>query len=284
MIKIKWKYYWLIPFQEYWFTNSIEEIDNKAINSKLSNIFIYQSTNSNLFDFDKELEKTFRKVIFYTWIIELSKNLEDIFRSFSSTIRNEINKVRRVIDRENDYGYWEMEIETRYYFSGNSNLEKVFKEFIEFYNNEFAKYKLVPKLTYSIVKKYVNNLLIAEVKINWQPNLYHVYLIDKVTWIARLEYSVSKINVNKNFKRLLWWLNSYLHFKDMEYLKNEWFKIYDFGWLYLWESNWYKELEAQKQITQYKMKFHPEVVMQYHYIKESILYSILKRLYLIVFS
>lgn len=284
MIKIKWKYYWLIPFQEYWFLNSTDSLNKKQLSSNLSNIFIYQSNNNNLFKEYPKLNKKFKKVIFNTWVINLKQDTQEIFKNFSQTIRNEINKINRILNWENDYWYWNVIIWTDFFKSWDDNFQSMLIEAINFYNKEFAKYKLVPKLSYNIVKKYENNLLISRIRFNGYEGIYHIYLIDEEDWIARLEYSFSLINIDKNEKKLLWWLNNYLHLEDMKYLKNNWFKTYDFGWLFLWEPNWNKELEAQKYITNYKLKFKPEIIETYHYIKESIIYTTIKKIYLSIFK
>jgi hypothetical protein len=273
MIKIKWKYYWLINFSELWFSK-YEDIKNNIKNN--TNLFFYQSEK-----IDQSFIKKFslKEKKFNTWIIDLSNNIDIIFKNFSQTIRNEINKIKRIINWENLYWLKEKKYNLEIELLEN-NKENLYK-FIKFYNL-FAKRKWLPFLKYSIIKKYINYLNIFQLSFNWNILIYHIYLIDKKEKIARLMYSCS-LSKNKEERKIIWWLNNYFHLENMIFYKTNNFKFYDLWWLFL-DNPWNDEnLLQQEKITKYKLKFKPKIITQYHYTKTSWLYYILKNIYLKLF-
>ena len=271
MIKIKWKYYWLIPFTEIWFANK-KEINQFA--NKNWNLFFYQSEKIENY---KELDLEEKK--FNTWIIDLNQEINNIFKNFSQTIRNEIKKIWKILNQENLY--WLKEKKYNLTIKKLEKSKKNLSNFISFYNN-FAKIKKIPKLKYWILKKYLNNFNILKLTFDSDIIIYHIYLNDNQNKITRLMYSCS-IPDNNN-KKITWWLNNYFHYKDLEYYKNLWYKIYDFWGLFLDEPWNDKNLQQQVNITNYKLKFKPEIITQYHYFKKSKLYDFLKNIYLKTFK
>lgn len=189
----------------------------------------------------------FKEEIFNTWIINLEKSEDIIFKNFSSTVRNEINRAIK----EN----------IEYELIKEFNLYK--KEYINFYNR-FAKIKWLQKISWSTFNNIEKNIYLTKAYYNNLILVYHLYIFDKDIWKARLLQSCSlfrdnKIEINKN---LIWYANKWLHYFDIVKFKELWFLEYDFWWLYLWETDIEK-----LNIDKFKLSFWPKIETNYNYIK-----------------
>jgi len=261
MIKLTTKYYNIFPVKEYWFCDNKKEI----INSKpwfFWTINFYQ-TNLSL-----DLKN---KKIFNTWIIDLNKNLEEIFKNFNSSTKWKINKINRLISWEQVSIFNNTEYKIDFIVLKNPNKQDI-KEFIKFYN-KFAKQKWLHWLNINIFNKFNKNIIITKILLNNIATIFHVYLIDNDDKITRLLYSASLFrNENKDIKKLIWWLNHWHHYKDIELFQNLYFNTYDFWGIYQWKDI------SKTNIAKFKIWFWPQLITQYHYIKEWFLFKYLYKI------
>lgn len=189
----------------------------------------------------------FKEEIFNTGIINLKENKDIIFKNFSSTVRNEINRAKRE---------WIM-------YKIIDNFKSYKKEYIKFYN-KFATLKWLPIIKHNHFNWLESNIYLTAAYYDNSILVYHLYIFDKNIWRIRLLQSCSlfrdnKLEINKN---LIWYANKWLHYFDMIKFKELWFLEYDFWWLYLWETDIEK-----RNIDKFKLRFWPQIEINYNYVK-----------------
>lgn len=200
----------------------------------------------------------FKKQLYNTWITDLTNNEEDIYKNFSSTIRNEINRAKK---------------EWIEFFYHKKITKKILKKYIKHYNT-FLKSKNMLTLFqrifwFLLLNKLKKHLFLSySMKDNEVLN-YHLYLIDHNIGKARLYQSSSlfRKSSDKTKINLIWYANKWLHYYDMTALKELWFKEYDRWWLYLGDED-----KQKMNIDRFKLAFNPSKEVHYNYIKKWIFF------------
>lgn len=232
-----------ITIYEKWFT---QEENDLNINSW--NFVVYRDARVNLKSWK------YKQDIKYTLINDLSKEESEIFSSFTSNTRNEIRKVEKIEDFSYSYNSITM------------------TEFIEFYNL-FASSKGLNLLSERRIKKYSDNLLYLSAYLDDDLTNVQVYIVDKENKIVRLLYSVSTIHnlEDKQRRKNIGFINKFLHWQAMSYLKKNNFYVFDWGGYSNDPNN-----KVLVGIDKFKKSFGGEIVEIYDYY--SIPFFILNRI------
>lgn len=254
MIKLSYRKFWILPIKEYYFWYKEGKI------WFLDNIFINQvEPEINLI--------WFKKSIFNTWIISLLQDEEAIFRRFSDTTRNEINRAQKE---------W-----IQYWHTIKPGIHEL-KEYHKFYN-QFLKAKWLRTTSLSDIMKYKGHLFLTYSLLDNERLNYHLYITDQSTEKVRLLQSCSlfRNESDKNKINVIGYANRWLHYHDIKLFKDLWYKEYDRGWLYLWEDD-----KQKVNIDKFKLSFGPETKIQYNYERISpcinIFYKLSKNIWKII--
>ena len=193
-MKIKNKISFL-EIDEIWFAN-----ENDFNMNCLFSLKVYRNTRKNIKKLFCFQEKK------YTLYTNLNEKNDDIFKLFTSNLRNEIRKVNKLDN----------------YLVEFNSIEK--KEFIDFYNI-FADSKNLPLLTNRRLEKYGDNLFYISAKLDDELTNVQVYIVDKENNIVRLLYSVSTIHgLDDKIKRnRIGWINKSLHWQSITYFQEKGF-------------------------------------------------------------
>jgi len=179
----------------------------------------------------------------YTLITDLTQDLDTIFSLFKKNTRNKINKVKKI----ESFSY---------------SINQIDKEaFVDFYN-QLAKAKKLPVMQISRFAKYGNRLHFFSAYLDGELTNVQVYLVDNENKIGRALYSVSTIHglEDKEKRDRIGFINNYLHWESMKYLKEMGCSIYDWGGYGNDEKN--KELAG---IDRFKKSFGGEILEMYDY-------------------
>lgn len=190
----------------------------------------------------------FFKEEFSTLILNLEDDLDKIQNGFSKETKYEIRRAEK----------------EKISFQIENDKEK----FLENYNRA-ANILNITKLTFERVNSFGENLIITKAVYNEKNIIYHGYL--KFKNRVRLLYSVR--NLDKNIENKIYgFANRYLHFKDIEFFKNQNIKYYDFGGV-----SKSKDLKLQN-IDKFKMSFggYEEYQNSYFNLTMKILYLVRK--------
>lgn len=193
---------------------------------------------------------------FYTILNRLDISEEDIFKGFTSTVRNEVRRS----ERENvQFGFLD-------------NLE----EFRSFHNN-FASAKGCYLADEGLIEGYKDNLLITCAKLNQKILVAHAYLCDFEAKKVRLLLS-SNVRLTEEIDlKFIGRANKYLHYKDFTYFKQQGFLVYDFG------GYAYNTTDKQRQgINVFKQAFGGVLVKNSDY--QSCIYWCTSRLFYFIAS
>lgn len=150
----------------------------------------------------------FSKYDFYTLEIDLKQSIDQIFKKFSNTIKNEIRRAQ----------------EELIIIQVNNNIE-LFQEFF----NEFAYSKGLKPVNINNLQSHENFNLISFAYSDDKIVSAHYYLVDNIASRARLLYSASLRFADSNNRSFIGRANKLLHFEDMKYFKKKGIAIYDFG-------------------------------------------------------
>jgi hypothetical protein len=148
------------------------------------------------------------------------------------------------------------------------------EDFVEYYN-DFSRRKYLPLIKKENFMKiyHASNIKITSIINSNNTLAMHSYILDKKIGRVRLWYSASIFRSydKKDKKRLLVAIaNKNLHFKDMEYFKNEGYIVYDFGG-YAYQSN----DPTLLGINNFKDQFGGKLIKEANY--SSFLFSIAKQ-------
>lgn len=194
MIIIKRKAF-ILPYSQIWFAKDIPT-------SSIWNISTYkqsQFTGNRL---------GFTKKEFKTTEIDLSQPIEQIFKNFSNTVKNEIRRVQQeqvVI-----------------------NIEKNLELFLEFFN-KFAMEKGINAISIDQLTSHRNNNFLSFAISSEEIISAHYYLVDIQSSRARLLYSASARFSDSDNRNFIGRSNKLLHFEDLKYFKEIGIKTFDFG-------------------------------------------------------
>jgi len=181
---------------------------------------------------------------FYTTVIDLTKDLDEIWYKFDKkSTRYEIKKAMKFIDKIR--------------ILENENYEQFFKMGNEYY---FLKYGINKKfnITEILSKKRNHYLLLAYYDNDLICGAFYIY--DSKKERIRLNYSFSKYLFGKEYSHISSFLNKYLHWYAIQKFKNEGFKLYDFGGINLNKNS------KTYGITKFKLSFGGDIVKEYDYL------------------
>ncbi len=171
----------------------------------------------------------------YTQIINLQQTLEDIFKNFRPTYRNEINK----------YLKWKWQNlvvkKTTSIWEELNNFYSLYKNTILRVKKHWAKHLVIESKDY--FEYLMNNL-------NWNAIVYNLYfewnlinsalILKDINWIYYLKWAS---NNKKKYRKIGWW--RILHYEIVK--DNIWNWIYDLWWI-----NWE---DLNDPITKFKIWF-----------------------------
>lgn len=184
---------------------------------------------------------------------DLSLSMDEILASMSGTTRT---NVRRGIKEGCE-------------FKKVSNLD----EFIPFYN-AFCDAKGLDDHTSKLrMGKYKHLMMTKAIKDN-QVLSMHANVLDPLSKVAFLLYSCSPRLEEGVDRKLIGWANKFLHYKDLEWLKNEGYLVYDWSGVCLDESS------PKYSIGQFKLSFGGRLIDSY--VLSTPLYVLAEKLRLIV--
>jgi len=211
--------------------------DNCEINSKCDITYVLGSS-APIGEFNYE-----RPTVF----VELQSNIEETFKQFPATTKNEITQITKLNSTE---------------FAMDFNPSK--KKIISFKNlfKDFAKVIGMDGLdtNYLLALKDCGALYISDIKDNLGTVLvFHVYRVSK----NRPELLHSYRNVFVEQKQYISKVNRYCHWLDMCYFAKAGFKQYDFGGFYIGED------QKHLNINKFKQSFGGSITVLYN----SILYN-----------
>src|ERR1700687_1023762 len=180
---------------------------------------------------------------FETLLLDLTREIDDLFRHASQTGRYLVRKAERVRDR----------------FEVRRNDEVAYKDFVAIYN-DFVKAK---KHTEQISERRLDALKrLADVFVTYfegRPICGHVMIRDEKLERVGLLWSASTRLKDEDAPALVASLNRWLHWHEMRLYKSEGFRVYDFGGI----GEQTPEIAA---ITRFKLSFGGMRVVEHDYI------------------
>ncbi len=227
MITLKQK---LLPYLNrniVWF----EQLPNKF--KFLSTVYRQSAAKHNMFGY--------KRVDFYTKLIDLNKNESEILAGFDKDTSYEIRRAKK------DKIY--------------AGTEEDLFSFINFYN-KFALTKKLKPIGESIFR-YQEHLIVTKAVLDDETLVMHSYLLDDTAKRVRLLHSASLFrleNFDTNKKAVVGRANRFLHAEDMLLFKIHGYKIYDMGG-YAFET---EDLPLLR-INNFKDGFGGELVLESDY-------------------
>ncbi len=180
----------------------------------------------------------------WTLVSDLTLDEDEIKQQFTSTFRNQINKVKKNLD-------------IKIIFDGiNIN------EFLEFYNRQFAKAKNLAYLKKYQLEKFNNKIFFISGYFEDKLTNMQAYIYDENQKKVRLLHSASIIHVIEDNKKrnIVGWINKALHFETMKCFKKLEYKEFDWGGYGNDESN-----KATSGIDKFKDSFGGKKIKLYDY-------------------
>jgi hypothetical protein len=144
----------------------------------------------------------------FTLQTNLTQPIEDIFKKFSATIRNEL---RRTEKEDSTYTYNEK--------------PDVFLSIF----NDFATQKGLACHTDESLNAFGSYLVLTSIAVNGLVTAVHSYLIDSELKKVRLLHSATLRFSDNLDSNMIARSNKYLHYLDLKRFKAEGFEIYDWG-------------------------------------------------------
>jgi len=164
---------------------------------------------------------------------DLSVDMDTILKSMKSNTRNEI---RRAIKEGCEF-----------------NIVNDVDNFISFYNDFCASKNLNDYTSRNSISKY-KNVLITSASLKGEVLAMHANVFDSEHGVAFLMFSCSKrLDCNVD-KKLIGWANRFLHFKDLEYLKQNGCLHYD------WSGVCIDPNDERYTIGQFKLAFGGKLI------------------------
>jgi len=142
-----------------------------------------------------------------TSIVNLESSMDNILSAMKSNTRNEIRRAIR------DNYIFETTKDTKY--------------FVSFYNS-FAQQKGLDKISQKDITKY-QDIILSLARLGNDILSMHATIIDKMRKKAFLLYSASSRFSNIGMCKQIGISNRFLHFKDLEFFKDEGLLLYDFS-------------------------------------------------------
>lgn len=159
---------------------------------------------------------------------DLTLSIEEIMGLMKSNTRNEVRRA----EKENC----------------TFEIENDIDAFVKFYNDFCDSKGLNDYTNRARLTKY-QEVLITKCIHDGQVVAMHANILDRNSKVALLLFSCSQRFDAGIDKKLIGWGNRYLHFKDMEYLKNQGFTKYD------WSGTCSDPEDERYTISQFKLSF-----------------------------
>lgn len=223
MIIIKKKQSFLKATQK-WFPESISVSDCLSIT-------MFKQVDSHV-----KTPLVFFKEKSFTLHTNLTQPIEDIFKKFSATIRNEL---RRTEKEDSTYTY-------------NEKADIFLSIF-----NDFAVQKGLACQTIESLTAFGSNLILTSIAINGLITAVHSYLIDSDLKKVRLLHSATLRFSDNLDSNMIARSNKYLHYLDIKKFKAEGIETYDWGGIALGSDD--KSLQG---INRFKESFGGELIEQ----------------------
>ena len=169
----------------------------------------------------------------HSCVTDLTLSLENILKAMKSNTRNEIRRAEKegcefcVVDN--------------------------ISEFIPFYN-EFCKSKGFPDYVSEARLGKFEHIIVTKVVCNDMTLAMHVTQLDPNGGVSLLILSGSMRLTENVDRKLIGWGNRYLHFKDLEWLKAQGYKVYD------WSGVCLEPTDPRYSIGQFKLSFGGAIV------------------------
>ncbi len=180
----------------------------------------------------------FIKVRRQTIIIDLTQDIQSIFKEFGYYNRRKIRKAAKI----------------NLAWTVDSDL----KEFVPIYN-EFARKKGLKLLSIESLQG-INDYTVTKVTHNNTILAARYYIIDQKHRVVRAVYGVTNRLDQHADTKIAGWANRYLHFEDIKYFKDLGFKTYDLG-----GTAEHTKKIASHHIDEFKREFGGQVVDEYVY-------------------
>lgn len=158
-------------------------------------------------------EKMVYKGTLSTWCIDLTKDIDQIFREMKKTTRREIRRVEEMLD------------DIKIYMNG----ETARKDFFTIYNNFVKQRGHTYRLSLSRYKQYLE---VGDVFVLYFKGKPYAASLDMPDYATKRVYGVflgSNRLVNDEDQQYSSYLNRYLYWHEMQTYKEKGFEIYDFG-------------------------------------------------------
>jgi lipid II:glycine glycyltransferase (peptidoglycan interpeptide bridge formation enzyme) len=180
-----------------------------------------------------------------TSCVDLSRDLETIFRAMHASTRNKINKAERQIGR----------------ITVERNGPHTKAEFLDLYSDlASTKNGQITPVNGAVMDRYSQCSDIFLIYLDGKPLCGHLNLRDKDIGRTRLLFTATRRFVDHETARLGSILNCYLHWKEMQAYKQEGFHTYDLGGLS-------RDEESQADgIDRFKVAFGGETVEGHNYL------------------
>lgn len=187
-----------------------KDIDNAFTGSKADFIFIHGYPRDN---YKKALVDKQSSLI-----TDLSMPLEEIFQKFNRTYKRQIKKAKNDQIEIRQYDSKELKDKSYLLDSFKKDYERFVKlKGIKNFYNEGAMTKYVEGDNITLTKAFKGEVIYAQ----------HIFIHDHE--ITRLLYTVSNFRGDEIDKNRIGTFNKYLHWKDIEYFKDNNFKVLDWG-------------------------------------------------------
>lgn len=175
----------------------------------------------------------YSRIIGHSCVNDLSKPMDEIMAGMKSNTRNEIRRAEKegVI------------------FS--SSVAK--DDFIKMYNEFCASKGLDDFTSIARISKY-KDLLLTQAIHDGRPLAMHASVLDHNGKLAFLLYSCSRRLSDGVDRKMIGWANRYLHYKELELLKECGYEIYDWSGVCLDKTN------PKYSIGQFKTSFGGDVI------------------------
>ena len=139
---------------------------------------------------------------------DLTKSMDEIMAGMKSNTRNEI---RRAVKE-----------------GCNFEIVDGFDEFISLYN-AFCKSKGLADFTSEARMRKFGKILVTKAVHNGTTMAMHTNILDEVGKVALLQFSCSpRLDENVD-RKMIGWANRFLHYKDLEWLRENGYKTYDWS-------------------------------------------------------
>jgi len=181
----------------------------------------------------------FKKEEFLTLLSDLSISQEEIYRKYSATVRNEINRAKR----------------DEIIFSFDNSINA----FVPFFN-DFAQHKGLQNININHLSSYRKNLIITSAFKGESKLCSHSYVVDFELKRVRLYQSATLRFSDEIDHNLIGRANKYLHYQDMLKFKELGFEIYDWGGLAINSTD-----PGLIGINRFKSSFGGTEVIEYNY-------------------